>query len=150
MRTVEYRNGPYGEYYSITYFIIQSQRVLHHYGLCNIIIYLLQASLWDWSFWWIYHKHDLIWLIHYSAFFGNEDHVALDKNPGPGCDTLLLRLIPGDLFNTCPHRQFHTLLGLLDSRAALPNSNHFMMVFGMTRQGREPSTFRVRGGHANH
>ena len=27
---------------------------------------------------------------------------------------------------------------------------HFMMVFGMTRPGRKPKTYRVRGGHANH
>ena len=31
--------------------------------------------------------------IHYSAFSIN-DHVALDRNPGLGYDTLLLRLIP--------------------------------------------------------
>ena len=31
-------------------------------------------------------------------------------------------MIPGDLLSACPHRQFHTLPGLLDSRAALPNS----------------------------
>ena len=29
----------------------------------------------------------------YSDFFGNEEHVALDINPGPGYNTLLLRLI---------------------------------------------------------
>ena len=62
-------------------------------------------------------------LIHYSAFFGSEGHVALDRNPGPGYDTLLLRMIPGDLLSAFPHRQFHTLPGLLDSWAALPNSN---------------------------
>ena len=28
----------------------------------------------------------------------SEGHVALDRNPGPGYDTLLLRMIPGDLF----------------------------------------------------
>ena len=61
-------------------------------------------------------------LIHYSAFFGSEGHVALDRNPGPGYNTLLLWLIP-DLLSACPHRQFHTLPGLLDSWAALPNSN---------------------------
>ena len=33
-------------------------------------------------------------------------------------------MIPGDLLSACPHRQFHTLPGLLDSWAALPNSNH--------------------------
>ena len=32
-------------------------------------------------------------------------------------------MIPGDLLSAFPHRQFHTLPGLLDSRAALPNSN---------------------------
>ena len=57
------------------------------------------------------------------CFFGSEGHVALDRNPGPGYDTLLLRMIPGDLLSAFPHRQFHTLPGLLDSWAALPNSN---------------------------
>ena len=55
-------------------------------------------------------------------------------------------MIPGDLLSAFPHRQFHTLPGILDSWAALPNSypTHaclcreavctiFMMVFGMTR-----------------
>ena len=32
-------------------------------------------------------------------------------------------MIPGDLLSAFPHRQFHTLPGLLDSWAALPNSN---------------------------
>ena len=32
-------------------------------------------------------------------------------------------MIPGDLLSAIPHRQFHTLPGLLDSWAALPNSN---------------------------
>ena len=32
-------------------------------------------------------------------------------------------MIPGDLLSAYPHRQFHTLPGLLDSWAALPNSN---------------------------
>ena len=61
----------------------------------------------------------MVWfcLIHCNAF-----SVALDINPGPGYDILLLRLIPRDLLSACPHRQFHTLPGLLESRAALPNS----------------------------
>ena len=74
-------------------------------------------------------------------------------------------MIPGDLLSACPHRQFHTLPGLLDSWAALSNSNPnayvpmqgglavctiFMMVFGMTRSGGELTTYRARGGHANH
>ena len=76
----------------------------------------------------IVHTSKEIWirsslsLIHYSAFSA-EGHVALDRNPGPGYDTLLLRMIPGDLLSAFPHRQFNTLPGLLDSWAALPNSN---------------------------
>ena len=55
------------------------------------------------------------------CFFCSEGHVGLVRNQGPGYDTLPLRMIPGDLLSACPHRQFHTLPGLLDSRAALPN-----------------------------
>ena len=44
-----------------------------------------------------------------ERFFGIKGHVALDRNPGPGYNTLLLQLIPGDLLSVCPHRQFHTL-----------------------------------------
>ena len=51
--------------------------------------------------------------IHCSDFLGSEGYVALDRNPGPGYDTLLLRLIPGDILSACPHRQFHTLPDLL-------------------------------------
>ena len=32
-------------------------------------------------------------------------------------------MIPGDLLSAFPHRQFHTLPGLLESWAALPNPN---------------------------
>ena len=69
-------------------------------------------------------------------------------NPGPGYDTLPLRSIPREVH---VRRQFHTLLGLLDSGAALSKSHPctcvqcrgairtiFMMVFDMTRPGREP------------
>ena len=34
-----------------------------------------------------------------KCFFGIEGHVALDRNPGPRYNTLLLQLIPGDLLN---------------------------------------------------
>ena len=57
-----------------------------------------------------------------QCFFGSGGHVALDRNPGPGYDTLLLRIILGDLLSACPHRQFHTLPGLLDSWAAPSDS----------------------------
>ena len=67
-------------------------------------------------------RNCLVWFNPLECFFYSEGHVALDGNPGPGYDTLLLRLVPGDLLSACPHRQFHTLPGLLDSRAALPNS----------------------------
>ena len=49
---------------------------------------------------------------------------ALDRNPEPGYNTLLLQMIPGDLLSAYLHRQFHTLPGLLNSRAALSNSYH--------------------------
>ena len=42
---------------------------------------------------------DWFGLIHYSAFSAAK---ALDRNPGPGYDTLLLRLIQGDLLSACP------------------------------------------------
>ena len=54
-------------------------------------------------------KYILIWFNPLKCFFGSEGHVALDRNPGPGYDTLLLQMIPGDLLSAFPHRQFHTL-----------------------------------------
>ena len=52
------------------------------------------------------------------------------------------------------------MYGLLDSRAALTLMHCvpygeavctiFMLVFGMIRLGGELTTYRVRGGHANH
>ena len=73
-------------------------------------------------------------------------------------------MIPGDLLSACPHRQFHTLPGLLDSRVALPNSypNALRAMQGGSLYhfydglwydlagGGELTTYRVRGGHANH
>ena len=55
----------------------------------------------------------------------------------------LLRLIQRHLLNACPLRQFQTVPGLLDSRAALSNSYP---------NAREPNatTYHVRGGHAHH
>ena len=64
----------------------------------------------------------LVWFNPLKCFFGSEGHVALDRNLGTGYDTLLLRMIPGDLLSAFPHKQFHTLLDLLDIWAALPNS----------------------------
>ena len=103
-------------------------------------------------------------LLHYSTFSAaSEGHVALDRNPGLGYYTLLLQLITGYILSAYPHRQFHTLPGLLDSRAALSNSYpnacvpiqgdslyQFVPVFGMTRPGGELTTYHARGGHANH
>ena len=104
------------------------------------------------------------WLINLLyCSFGSEGHVTLDINPGQGYNTILLRLIPWYLLSACPHRQFHILPSLSDSRAALSNSypnacvqcreaayTVFIMIFGMTRQGREPTNFRVRGEQATH
>ena len=93
-----------------------------------------------------------------DCFFGIKGHAALDTNHGLGYNTIILRLIPRVLSGACHHRQFHTLPGLLQSHAALPNSypnacmlirkaicTIFMMVFGMTRLGREPTTYLMRG-----
>ena len=68
-------------------------------------------------------------------------------------------MIPGDMYSACPYGQFFTLPGLLDSWAALQNSYpkayvpsreaiciFFLLIFGMTRSGREPATYRMRGG----
>ena len=63
-----------------------------------------------------------IWFNPLQCFIGSDGHVALDRNPGPGYHTLLLRMIPRDLLSAFPHRQFYTLPGLLNSWAALPNS----------------------------
>ena len=102
-------------------------------------------------------------LIHYSGFFGIKGHVALDRNPGPRYNTLLLRLIPGNLLSACPCRQFHRLPSLLDSPAVLSNSyprayvpnreavcSIFMMVFGVIWLGHVPATYHMRDGHSNH
>ena len=74
---------------------------------------------------WRYYNTSMVSLVCFNpikCFFGSEGHAALDRNPGPGYDILLLRLIPWDISSACLHRQFHTLPGLLDSRAALSNS----------------------------
>ena len=71
-------------------------------------------------------------------------------------------MIPEDLLSVCPHKQFHTLPGLLDSQAALSNSYpndyvpmqggslyHFYDGLWYDPAGRELTTYRVRGGNAN-
>ena len=83
------------------------------------------------------------------CFFGIKDHLELDINLGPNT-------IPYscDLDSACPHRKFHTLPGLLRSRAVLPRSypdacmpsreavcTIFMKVFGLTQSGCEPTTY---------
>ena len=37
-----------------------------------------------------------------QCFLGIECHVGLDRNPEPGYNTLLVRLIPGDFLSACP------------------------------------------------
>ena len=70
-------------------------------------------------------RHDgtlIDWLIDPElGFFIIKCDTAPDRNPGPGYNTLFLRLISGDLYSACPQRQFHTLTGLLQSQAALSN-----------------------------
>ena len=47
-----------------------------------------------------------------KCFFGIKCHVSLDRNPGQGYNSVLLRLIPGDFYSACSHTQFHTLHSL--------------------------------------
>ena len=63
------------------------------------LCYLRRVTIWQ-----------VDWLINpLECSLGIEDHVALDRNPGPGYNTLLLQLIPGYIFSACPYRQFqHT------------------------------------------
>ena len=77
-----------------------------------------------------------------------ECHAALDRNQ-----------YPSDLYSACPHRQFHKLPGFLHSQAALPNSYpnacvrqvlQFFDGLWYDSAGRESSTYRMRGRHANH
>ena len=68
------------------------------------------------------HAPESSTLIHYSSFFGIEGHVALDRNPGMGYNTLLLRLIPWYHLIACP--QFHTLSDLIGSHN--PTLTHCM------------------------
>ena len=57
-----------------------------------------------------------------ECLFDIEGHIhkALDRKPGPGYDTLLLRMIQ-DIYGACHQIQLHKLLGLLHSRVALSN-----------------------------
>ena len=93
-------------------------------------------------------------LIQYSAFW--QQRPCITRYIFGTGTQYLLQLIPGDLLSACPHRQFHTLPGLLVSRAALskPNPNTcvecrkavctiFMVVFGITLWGREPTTYQI-------
>ena len=87
------------------------------------------------------------WLINpFEFLFGIKGHVALDTNPGPRYNTLLLWLISWDLESAFPRRQFPTILDLSDTQAALPYSypnscvpsrdavcTIFMMVFANPR-----------------
>ena len=92
-------------------------------------------------------------LINPSYCFFQQDHVALDTNPGTGYNNLLLQLIPIDILSAYPHRQSHTLPGLSDSPAGLSNSYPnacvpsretvcaIFYVFGMTGMGGKPATY---------
>ena len=54
--------------------------------------------------------------------FGIKGHVAVDRNPGPEYNTLLLGLFLGEPYSACPHRRFHTLPVLLPSQVTMSNS----------------------------
>ena len=91
----------------------------------------------------------LWWLVINSVLFGIENYVALDRNPGPGYTTQLLSLIAGDFYSACPRRQFYNPPDLIHVVLHCQTID-FMMVFDMTRPGREPAAYCMRGGQANH
>ena len=98
----------------------------------------------------------------YKCCLGIEGHVALDRNPGLGYNTILFRLIPGYLYSACPQRQFHTIPGLVHIRAALPNfypnacmpsrGNLYQFSDGLwyDRLGWEPTTYHMRDRRVNY
>ena len=130
---------------------------IHTYALCCVQACLCRA---------VQHRRPAHNCIHFptATLFINpleyyiEGHVALDRNPGPGYNTLLSRLLPGDFYSAYPHRHFHTLPGLhcqihtltRACQAGMQFVPFYMMEIGMNRPGREPMIYRMRGGHANH
>ena len=90
-------------------------------------------------------------IIPLLCFFSLEDRTAFVRNPALGYNIVLLRLIPGDLNNACPHRQLDTPLRL-HCQTPTPSRQVFctifMMVIGMTRIGYKPMTCRMTGGPA--
>ena len=100
-----------------------------------------------------------------ECLFGIKGHAALDRNPGLGCNSLLLQLISCDLlfFSACAcpiDSSTHYLT--FCNQALLPNSypigcvlgrravfNICKMAFGMTRPTRKPKTYHMSGGHTH-
>ena len=72
--------------------------------------------------------------MYQKCFF--KSHVALDRNLGPGYDTLLLRLIPGDLLDSLVAQSNSYPNACVPSREAV--CTIFMMVFGITWTGMNP------------
>ena len=69
-----------------------------------------------------------------ECFLVIKGHATLDRNPGPGYNTLILCIILQDF----------TL------HVNIESSTHIcMMVFGMTLLGREPTIYCTREGQAN-
>ena len=66
-------------------------------------------------------------IIMMKVFFDIGEHTALDRNPGPGYDTLLVRLIPIYLYSACPQRHINTLPSLSHIQASLPTSTLMLM-----------------------
>ena len=54
-----------------------------------------------------------LWTIHLRAFFRIEGHVALDMNPGPVHNTLLLLLIRGELSSEDPYSRYFKGQGII-------------------------------------
>ena len=101
-------------------------------------------------FWWLSTLID--WLIHLSAFFSIEGHIAQNRNAGQEYNTLLLHLISIDPIDSFTHYLDCYAVGytikLLPERHAGSQSVSILWWF-LVWSGREPKTYRKRGGHSN-
>ena len=71
-------------------------------------VYLASPDAWP--------EETMIMINPLEYIFGIEGQVEQDRNMGPGYNTLLLWLVPGDLYSACPQRQFHKLPDFFDTQ----------------------------------
>ena len=70
----------------------------------------------------------------------------MEKNAGKIMITIDKPCVPGITSYRCAYIPHSKHIRAYEGRQFVP----FLMVFGMTRAGGEPTTYRVRSGHVNH